>query len=252
VPLAEEQAVVVFQAVRELLFNVMKHAAVDQATVTVALDDEVVRVAVVDKGKGLSPDAARRSAEPGHLGLVSVRERIQAMGGRVEIESVPGQGTTVTLVLPFVSSAETKGVRPEFSGSDESALQQRAAVRVLLVDDHPMVRQGLRDILAAEDRIRVVGEADSCEEALMLAADVVPDVVVMDVNLPDMNGVEATKRFRRLHRHMTVIGLSFHTEPPIVRDLMEAGAETLLSKDNADQDLAATIIRSYAERQSFP
>lgn len=106
VPLVEEQAVVVFQAVRELLFNVMKHSGVGGATVTVTMnEDSFLRVAVADQGIGFSSDAWQRSAQPGHLGLVSVRERFRAMGGAVDVESRLGQGTTVTLVLPVTTKA---------------------------------------------------------------------------------------------------------------------------------------------------
>lgn len=113
VPLAEEQAVVVFQAVRELLFNVMKHAGVDRATVTLSLGhDNVLRVAVDDRGRGSPPEVLQRSAEPGHLGLVSVRERFGAMGGRVDLESLPGKGTTVTLILPLTVGSEGTVRRP--------------------------------------------------------------------------------------------------------------------------------------------
>lgn len=101
VPLSEERAVPVFQCVRELLFNVLKHAGVDRATVRVAVDDQGdVRVAVEDRGKGLDPDALRRAAEPGHLGLFAVRERMEAIAGRVEFASPDGSGTVVTLVIP--------------------------------------------------------------------------------------------------------------------------------------------------------
>lgn len=102
VPLPEEHAVVVFQAVRELLFNVLKHAGVGQATVTVTvIHDDLLRLVVTDHGKGCRPEALQRSFEPGHLGLIGVRERFCAMRGRVEVVSLPGKGTTVTLELPL-------------------------------------------------------------------------------------------------------------------------------------------------------
>jgi PAS domain S-box-containing protein len=260
IPLPEEQSVVVFQAVRELLFNVMKHADVGQATVTVTPDqDNSLRIAVTDHGKGLSPDALQRSAQPGHLGLISVRERFRAMGGRVDVESRPGQGTTVTLVLPLARSAETKVLSsklPEMQNSalrtQNSALPKQAAIRVLLVDDHKSVRQGLRELLASDDRIRVVSEAGTCEEALMLAANLVPDMVVTDINLPDMDGIEATRRFKRLHPQMVVIGLSIHTEEHMKREIVSAGAETLLSKEWAAEELIATIVKCRDERLREP
>jgi CheY-like chemotaxis protein len=221
--------------------------------------DHSLRIAVTDYGKGLSQDALQRSAQPGHLGLISVRERFRAMGGRVDVESRPGQGTTVTLVLPLARSAETKMLNskpPEMQNSalrtQNSALSKQAAIRVLLVDDHQPVRQGLRDLLASDDRIRVVGEAGTCEEALMLAANLVPDVAVTDLNLPDMDGIEATRRFKRLHPQMVVIGLSIHTEEHMKREMVSAGAETLLSKEWAAEELIATIVKCRDERLREP
>lgn len=272
VPLAEEPAVVVFQAVRELLFNVMKHAGVDRATLTLTLSDNIMRVAVADQGKGSTSEALQRSAEPGHLGLVSVRERFRAMGGRVDVESLPGKGTTVTLLLPLARSAATDVLSAELSGTphlpasssfstqtashaqrgEPLALQRNATARVLLVDDHTLVRQGIRDLLASDDRIRVVGEASTCEEALMLAANLAPDVVITDINLPAINGIETTKRFKALHPQLAVIGLSVHIEPHIQQAMLSAGAETLLSKECAAEELTAAIIQAYGKRLRAP
>ncbi|OQW32810.1 MAG: hypothetical protein A4E19_05495 [Nitrospira sp. SG-bin1] len=252
IPLQEENAVVVFQAVRELLFNVMKHAGVDRATVTVTRDDDdLLRVAVADRGKGSSPEALQRSAQPGHLGLVSVRERFRAMGGQVDVVSLPGQGTTVALLLPIggkTARREEPGLSAVTSRADAgNGIRERTPLRVLLVDDHRLMRQALRDILAVDDRIRVVGEAGTCEEALMLAANVAPDVVVTDINLPAVDGIETTKRVKTLYPHMVVIGLSAHTVDHLKQSLLSAGAKTLLSKECAAEELIPTIIESCSE-----
>lgn len=151
IPLPEEQAVVVFQAVRELLFNVRKHAGVDRATVTVSLgDDETLRVAVADDGKGLTSEALQHSVEPGHLGLVSVQERFRAMGGRVDLESQPGKGTTVTLILPIGSEmmrTETVVSRVITSGPDaRDEVGESVPICAELVNDQLLVRQGLKDL----------------------------------------------------------------------------------------------------------
>ncbi len=101
IALSEDRAVFLFQSVRELLFNVLKHAGVDRATVMVtAAEDGSVSVSVIDCGKGLDVDAMERAAQPGHLGLFAVCERMEAMGGRVDVNSTPGAGTTVTILLP--------------------------------------------------------------------------------------------------------------------------------------------------------
>ncbi len=100
IPLTEEQAVMVFQCVRELLFNVLKHAGVDRAAVRCAVEEHEVRVSVADSGRGMDADEMQRPQKPGHLGLGSVRERMESLNGRVDVVSDSGKGTTVTLVLP--------------------------------------------------------------------------------------------------------------------------------------------------------
>ena len=100
-PLSEEQAVLVFLCVRELLMNVLKHAGTDRATVRCAVEDHEVRVTVADSGSGFDVDAVQHPV-PGHLGLGSVRERVESINGRLEVVSGIGLGTTATLVLPLV------------------------------------------------------------------------------------------------------------------------------------------------------
>jgi signal transduction histidine kinase len=100
--LPEDRAVLLFHSVRELLFNVLKHAGVDRATVRVTVDDSrAVRVIVEDRGRGFTSGDLARSFEPGHAGLAGVRERMEAIGGRLEVSSKPGHGTVMMMVLPM-------------------------------------------------------------------------------------------------------------------------------------------------------
>lgn len=100
--LPDDSTVLLFQSVRELLFNVLKHAGVDRATVSIrSAPGRDLSVVVEDCGKGVDADALRRSSEPGHFGLLSVRERMEAMGGCLKIGPRPGGGTRVELWLPY-------------------------------------------------------------------------------------------------------------------------------------------------------
>jgi CheY-like chemotaxis protein len=182
------------------------------------------------------------------MGLVSVRERFGAMGGGVHVQSLPGNGTTVTLTLPLggksMRPVEAQAPSGPASGLDPLVgMRQRVPIRVLLVNDHKLMRQELKDILAADDRIRVVGEAGTGDEALLLAANVAPDVVITEINLTPENGIEMTKRFKSLHPQTVVIGMSAHSEERMKRDIVSAGAETLLSKECSANDLIPTIIK---------
>jgi DNA-binding NarL/FixJ family response regulator len=113
--------------------------------------------------------------------------------------------------------------------------------RVLLVDDHAMVRRGLRDFLGIFDDIEVVGEAGDGQEALTATAALRPDVVVMDLNLPRLDGVEATRELRATRPEVEVVALTGFVEEARVMAAIEAGAAGFLLKDAEPDDVAAAI-----------
>jgi DNA-binding NarL/FixJ family response regulator len=115
--------------------------------------------------------------------------------------------------------------------------------RVLLVDDHAMVRQGLRSILETYPDLEVVAEASDGEEAVESAITHKPDVVVMDINLPRLNGIDATRRIKKEAPNTVVIGLSVHYSSQTNAAVIEAGASAVLSKEQATEDLYRTITR---------
>lgn len=114
-------------------------------------------------------------------------------------------------------------------------------MRVLLVDDHPMVRQGLRAVLDAYDDIQVVGEARDGVEAMHLVEELHPGVVVMDINMPRMNGIEATGRIKIRWPETTVIGISINAGAHNADAMIQAGAVTLLTKESVVDELYRTI-----------
>jgi DNA-binding NarL/FixJ family response regulator len=118
----------------------------------------------------------------------------------------------------------------------------------VLADDHAMVRQGLRSILDAYQNVSVVGEAADGEEALELARLLRPDVIVMDVNMSKMDGIEATRRIKAEWPSILVVGLSFSSPSQIEPLLLQAGASRYVSKDAAGDQLYEAIIASVKER----
>lgn len=114
-------------------------------------------------------------------------------------------------------------------------------LRVLLVDDHELMRQGLRAIIEKDNDFEVIGEADSGRTAVELARTLSPDIVVMDVAMKDLNGIEATRQIRAACAAIQVVALSSHSDPRYVRSILDAGACSYVLKDNAYDDLRRAI-----------
>ena len=123
-------------------------------------------------------------------------------------------------------------------------------IRILLADDHALVRQGFRMILAAQPDMEIVGEAGNGREAVELAEKLQPDVVVMDVAMPELNGIEATRRLAASAPRTRVLALSMHKDSVYVREILRAGARGYLLKDSVDADLVAAV-RAVAKGEGY-
>jgi len=123
-------------------------------------------------------------------------------------------------------------------------------IRILLADDHAVVRQGFKMILDAQADMEIVGEAGNGRQAVELAEQLRPDVVVMDVAMPELNGIEATRRLASSLPHARVIALSMHKDSVYVREILRAGARGYLLKDSGAADLVAAI-HAVASGESY-
>ncbi|HEX8323519.1 MAG TPA: response regulator transcription factor [Tepidisphaeraceae bacterium] len=114
-------------------------------------------------------------------------------------------------------------------------------IKILLADDHKMVREGLRLMLANEPDFDVVGEADSGRIAVKLTTDLAPDIVVMDVQMSDLNGIDATRQVLSQREGVKVIGLTGHFDPGLAAEMLRAGAAAYVLKDAAVEELTRAI-----------
>ena len=121
-------------------------------------------------------------------------------------------------------------------------------IRVMLVDDHAMVRRGLATFLKVVDDLQLVGEAESGEAAIQLCAEVSPDVILMDMVLPMMDGATATRAIRQQFPQVQVIALTSFKEGDLVKNALEAGAIAYLLKDVSADDLVRAIRAAHAGR----
>lgn len=122
--------------------------------------------------------------------------------------------------------------------------------RILLADDHAVVRNGFRMILSAQEDLEVVGEAANGREAVEMAASLQPDVIVMDVTMPELNGIEAARRVCENSPRTRVLALSMHKDAVYVREILRAGAKGYLLKDSGENDLLGAV-RAIARGEGF-
>jgi DNA-binding NarL/FixJ family response regulator len=123
-------------------------------------------------------------------------------------------------------------------------------IKVLLVDDHAFVRSGVKAILQDEEDIEVIGEAGSGEEAIRKADSMLPDLIVMDVNMPNIDGIEATRRIKEKHPSISVVILTVNNEEVFLIEAIRAGAASFLLKDSSSEQLVSSI-RAVADGASL-
>jgi DNA-binding NarL/FixJ family response regulator len=123
-------------------------------------------------------------------------------------------------------------------------------LQILIADDHDLMRRGLKAVLEARPGWIVCGEATSGQQAVAKAEELKPDIVILDVCMPNLNGVEATRQIRKVSPRTEVLVLSVHHSDQLIRDVLDAGARGFLVKADPDSDLVAAV-KSLAERKPY-
>jgi len=261
-PLAEEISLLLFQSLRELLFNVVKHAGVKAATVRIHERNGRIEATVTDKGQGFDPSSLR--AEGGQsegIGLFGIRERLTYFGGRMEIDSSPGKGSCFKMTLPtsiILAESRSSATKQEREvDNTDSQVQPKTAVatkkiRVLLVDDHIVMRQGLSRLLRGESDIEVIEETSDGESAVRLIRELSPDVVLMDINMPGMDGIEAAQIIHKELPEIRIIGLSMFQEDERADAMRKAGAVDYITKSGPSDAVIDAIRNSIGFESNRP
>ncbi len=234
-PVSEEERTFLFESVRELMLNVLKHAGVQEARLVIPAETgDRYTLIVEDAGQGF----AQHSIQPGvrnGFGLFSLQQRLLHLGGTILIDSAPGHGAKITVSIPQKNGEPANGCQ------SLAAEMKFDPIRVLLVDDHKMVRQGLTRLLQAEADIEVVGEAVNGIEAIEKAHLLRPDVVILDVNMPEMDGIQAASRIAKEMPAVKVIALSVYNEQHAADVMRAAGVFEYIPKGSPLEHLIATI-----------
>ena len=245
----EDVRVMVFSCVRELLFNTLKHSQVRRANIAVSLVDNTrLQIVVSDKGVGFDPEAIRaREGVKGGFGLFSLRERLTALTGSLDIESSPGKGCRSILQAPLLAGSAIKSAPVENMErlldiiEEHTPPQAERQIKILIADDHAVVRTGSAMVFNNESDFYVLGQASNGRQAIDLSRLLLPDIIIMDVNMPEMDGIEATRILTKELPHSKVIGFTISDDKRQEVAMREAGAVDVLSKTTPMETIISVI-----------
>ncbi|HLK59285.1 MAG TPA: hybrid sensor histidine kinase/response regulator transcription factor, partial [Chthonomonadaceae bacterium] len=261
-PLPPDQQVALLRITQEALTNARKHAQAQRVRVGLQFGAESILLLVEDDGVGFDLGAAGSLDTEGGYGLFGMNERARLLDGTLEIDSTPGWGTRIRATLPYRAASPLPSPRREGEGTPLSTGElpnalasgpirvpitsaptpdNDARIRVLIADDHAMMRQGIRAMLEADGETVVVGEAGDGAEAATLARVLRPDVVLMDLQMPGVDGIEGLKRIHADQPELPVVILTTFQNEESVSAALAAGARGFLLKDTEPANVIAAV-----------
>lgn len=239
--LAEPLILILLHSVQTILQALATNSSVRDSRLTMTLEPHGVTVILdsLEEGKEIPTDFI-----PGQT-LLALQQQLAYFGGSLEIAPAVGQGTRLTASIPFGKDATEKSDAAEATASAAGDVAKKKhrknGIQILLVDDHDVYRQGLKGLLQFEPDMEIVGEAADAPQALEMAGLLQPDVILLDVSLPGMSGIDLARQLVRRVPRTRIIGLSMHDDPRIQRELQSAGAEVCLCKDCEAADLLGAV-----------
>jgi len=214
--LGNAKAIGLFRILQESLTNVMRHARAQTVSVQLQLEGDLLCLRVSDDGCGFA-DAARSAGRS--FGLVGMRERIQMLGGQLCIDSQHyhhGTGPAGPAATSFTCKHWSTAVM----------------IRVMVAEDHTIVREGIKQLIGMARDMQVVGEAANGQQLLDQLRQISCDVVLLDISMPGVNGLEAIPRIRALNQPPAVLVLSMHDEAQMAARALKIGAAGYATKDS--------------------
>ena len=214
--------------------NVGRHSKATSLTVNLWAGSDEVTMTLRDDGQGISSDVWGAYREEGqNLGIAGMRERAALAGGELSVESVPNEGTEVRVTLPIISDDE------------EGEIMAGQPIKLIIVDDHAIMREGLAKLLADESDLEIVGVAGDGREAVDLALNEPADVILLDIVMGDMTGLEAAREILSERPDIKVIMLTVYQEEAFLREALQAGASGYFLKGSDSRELISTIRNVY-------
>jgi len=257
--LSPDAEVALFRVVQESLTNVHRYSESPTAFVRARAEGSEVRLEIGDSGKGMNEESTAQSRDSVvtlGVGIQGMRERIRQLSGRLEITSRPGKGTLVTATLPITrhraeihqSHYGTHAGETAPSQAGDAAQTGGLRGRILIADDHEVLRRGIRTMLENAPGLEICGEAVDGREALEKTLAHAPDLVILDINMPVINGLEVCRQILHQKPNTKILVLSVDDSEKIAEEVFMAGAQSYLSKSAAADKLLNEVNALLNER----
>jgi DNA-binding NarL/FixJ family response regulator len=228
---------------REALRNAFRHAHARHIEAEIKYGERVLRLRIRDDGEGI-PAEILKQGRPGHYGLPGIRERARQVGADLTIWSRAGTGTEIELSLAgsIAYATSPRRSRLRIFGTKVGW----GVIRVLAVDDHPLLRDGIAALIDCEEDMELIGEAANGREALEMFRKHQPDITLMDLQMPEMNGMDAIGAIRGEFPDARIIILTTHPGDVQVSRALKAGARGYVLKGMLRKELLETIRAVHA------
>src|SRR3984893_2739695 len=245
-----------FRVVQESLTNVHRYSGSSVAKIQISKDSGEVRLEIIDYGQGIKAGTALAKLDgqaPLGVGIPGMRERLHQLGGGLSVD-FGTTGTRVVATLPIMKAGEGEFEGDEGPTSLSSAIRsaQDARRRILIADDHELMRRGLRGLIESHNEWAVCGEAVEGSEAVRKAAELRPDLVIMDVNLPGLSGIDAALQIRQEQEAAKILFFTVHDSDEVIREVINAGGHGYVAKSRASQDLIEAVRSVLGGKTFFP
>jgi two-component system NarL family sensor kinase len=256
--LSPDAEVAIFRVLQESLTNVHRYANTPRARLRIRTTQDDIKVEIEDYGKGIQATkskSAQESVERLGVGIQGMTERIRQLGGRLEITSRPKRGTLVTATIPFggsqvevpASPIASTALASTFSADRPLASHLHQRQQILIADDHEMLRRGVRNTLQTEPDLEICGEAVDGQDAIDKARELHPDLVILDINMPVLNGLVAVRQILRYCPTTKIVIFSVHDSDQTKQEIIAAGAHGFVSKGKDSHDLLR-VVRDVLKR----
>ena len=249
--LPTELETALFRVVQESLTNVHRYSGSATAEIRVRMASGEVRLEVVDFGRGVKTRAVKDAVDgsgPLGVGIPGMRERLHQLGGKLDVD-FGGEGTRVVASLPVRKAG---ALQPEAGADGRTQVDGEARRRILIADDHEMMRRGLRGLIESHQEWAVCGEAVEGDEAVRKSVELNPDLVIMDINMPGLSGIDAAMKIKKGNAATRILFFTVHDSDQVLQEIVDVGAQGYVAKSRAGQDLVEAVRSVLSGKTFFP